>query len=352
MISISLCMVVCDAEEVLARCLDSVYAAMDEIIIVDIGSRDNSKRIAARYTDQVLDYAWADDFAAARNYAFARAKRDYILWLEADETLPPESLAALQRLKQELDPNVSLVTMPCRIACNRPRQAQPACPRERLIKNHAGFHWQGAVHETITPRGLVRFSDIMIEGQERKPEHIERNIRIFRQLLAKGGRPSAQQHYYHARELYCLELYAEAARAFEAFLALPEGRLEQRNDAHRLLSLCLEREGRTEKALSVLLFSLLEDAPQAEICCDIGRHLIESGSLRAAIFWYETAAKSKPDLQSGAVIDLDCYDFIPYLQLGLCHYLLGNFEQSRHYYQLAGAIHPEAALLHSRRFPL
>lgn len=44
MISISLCMIVRDEEEVLARCLDSVLPAVDEIVIVDTGSRDRTRR--------------------------------------------------------------------------------------------------------------------------------------------------------------------------------------------------------------------------------------------------------------------------------------------------------------------
>ena len=40
MISISLCMIVRDEEQTLGRCLDSVKAAADEIVIVDTGSKE------------------------------------------------------------------------------------------------------------------------------------------------------------------------------------------------------------------------------------------------------------------------------------------------------------------------
>ena len=52
MATISLCMIVKNEEQVLARCLDSVADLMDEIIIVDTGSTDRTKEVAARYTDQ------------------------------------------------------------------------------------------------------------------------------------------------------------------------------------------------------------------------------------------------------------------------------------------------------------
>ena len=84
MISISLCMIVKNEEEVLARCLDSLKGLMDEIIIVDTGSTDNTKEIARKYTDLVYDFSWCDDFAAARNFSFSKATKDYIYAPDAD----------------------------------------------------------------------------------------------------------------------------------------------------------------------------------------------------------------------------------------------------------------------------
>ena len=62
----SLCMIVRQEEKALARCLEGIADAVEEIVIVDTGSTDATKEIARRYTDKVLDFAWIDDFAAAR----------------------------------------------------------------------------------------------------------------------------------------------------------------------------------------------------------------------------------------------------------------------------------------------
>ena len=65
MITLSLCMIVKDEEQVLARCLDSVRDVFDEIVIVDTGSTDQTKQIAERYTQNIYDFNWNDDFSAA-----------------------------------------------------------------------------------------------------------------------------------------------------------------------------------------------------------------------------------------------------------------------------------------------
>src|SRR5690606_26056361 len=99
MISISLCMIVKNEESVIARCLDSVKDLVDEINIVDTGSTDNTKGIVQQYTNRVFDFNWIDNFAAARNFSFQQATKDYILWLDADDVLTIEEHEKFKSLK-------------------------------------------------------------------------------------------------------------------------------------------------------------------------------------------------------------------------------------------------------------
>ena len=78
MVTITLCMIVKNEEKVLKRCLESIRDLMDEIVIVDTGSTDRTKEIAAKYTDQIYDFEWVNDFSAARNFAFSRAATIFI----------------------------------------------------------------------------------------------------------------------------------------------------------------------------------------------------------------------------------------------------------------------------------
>lgn len=98
-------------EQVLARCLDSVADLMDEIIIVDTGSTDRTKEVAARYTDQIYDFTWIGDFSAARNFSFSKATMEYIYAPDADEVLDAENRARFLDLKNCLLPEIEIVQM-------------------------------------------------------------------------------------------------------------------------------------------------------------------------------------------------------------------------------------------------
>ncbi|QZY86249.1 tetratricopeptide repeat-containing glycosyltransferase family 2 protein [Exiguobacterium acetylicum] len=82
---ISLCMIVKNEENNLKRCLKSIAHLVDEIIIVDTGSEDDTKKVALQYTKNVFEFEWEKDFSSARNYAASFAKSKWILVMDGDE---------------------------------------------------------------------------------------------------------------------------------------------------------------------------------------------------------------------------------------------------------------------------
>ena len=95
---ISLCMITKNEENFLEQCLNSVKDLVNEIIIVDTGSTDNTKQIARKFTDKIYDFEWCDDFSAARNESLKYATKDWILILDADEVISKEDHVKIKEL--------------------------------------------------------------------------------------------------------------------------------------------------------------------------------------------------------------------------------------------------------------
>ena len=73
MAKIGLCLIARDEEQMLPGALESVFGAVDEIIVVDTGSRDRTREVATSAGALVVDHFWQDDFSAARNQALSHA---------------------------------------------------------------------------------------------------------------------------------------------------------------------------------------------------------------------------------------------------------------------------------------
>ncbi len=97
---ISLTMIVRNLEAHLPGCLESVADLVDEIVLVDAGSTDATKAVAAQFGGKVkiFDFPWCDDFAAARNESLRHATGDWALWLDANDRLDDINRQRLQKL--------------------------------------------------------------------------------------------------------------------------------------------------------------------------------------------------------------------------------------------------------------
>lgn len=117
MATISLCMIVKDEELTLERCLQCAKGFADEIVVVDTGSVDRTKEIAKKYADVVCDFQWCADFAAARNFSFSKATKDYCMWLDADDVVPESEQKKIVALKEKLEETkADVVMMPYDVA--------------------------------------------------------------------------------------------------------------------------------------------------------------------------------------------------------------------------------------------
>lgn len=143
-VKISLCMIVKDEENMLPRCLKSVQDLVDEIIVVDTGSTDRTVEIAQQFGAAIYHHPWMDDFADARNASLRHAQGDWVLVLDADETLMADCIPALQTAIE--NPNCLAITL---LREEIGAQQNPYSLVGRLFRRHPQIQFQRPFHETI-----------------------------------------------------------------------------------------------------------------------------------------------------------------------------------------------------------
>lgn len=184
---ISLCMIMRDEEEHLARCLGSVRDVVHEIVIVDTGSVDRSVEIARRFGATVLHEEWRGDFAAPRNTAIDAADGDWILVLDADEEVVGAH-ALRDLVAQEGVEGWSLREV--NFIGEERGIDSVVMSAFRLFRNRPEYRYQGALHEQVmgavsaAGRGDLRFAGVEIhhygylEPTSRAKNKSDRNMAI------------------------------------------------------------------------------------------------------------------------------------------------------------------------------
>ncbi len=139
---LSVCLIVKNEEAFLGRCLASVREVAHEIIVVDTGSTDRTVPIAREQGAQVHQIAWQDNFSAARNAALSHATGDWILSIDADEELRPETREALSKHLRDT------AAIAFRLPIIDAGQENHGCSYvPRLFRNAPGVAFTGCIHE-------------------------------------------------------------------------------------------------------------------------------------------------------------------------------------------------------------
>lgn len=351
MITISLCMIVRDEEQVIGRCLDSIKDLVDEMIIVDTGSVDGTKDIVKAYTDKVYDFQWMNDFSAARNYAYSMATMDYILWLDADDVLLKEDRMKFRVLKETLDPTVDVVMMKYNVGFDEHGNTTLSYYRERLSKREKQFKWHEPIHEYLETSGVIINSDVAVTHRKEGAADPDRNLRIYADLLSRGTSLSPRGLYYYARELYYHGHYAAAIDYFNRFLNTEQGWVEDNISACYHLSICYYHQNDRPNMLKSLLKSFHYDLPRAEICCQMGFYYMDAGEYNKAIQWYKLATQLQEPANSWGFILHDYWGFIPNIQLCLCYYEIGDISEAIRHNMKASEFKPnDPAVLHNNEY--
>ncbi len=300
---ISLAMIVRDEAGRLARCLESARPAVDEVVVVDTGSSDGTPAVARAHGALVVEWAWRDDFAAARNESLRHARGDWVLVLDADERLAPAAPARIR----DLTADTPLDGYDCRLVSALPAGEPAAAITHwycRLFRRRPGVRFEGRIHEQVAPSiraagGRIGRADITIlhEGYaQASAAKLERNLRLLHlelderpddaftllnlgiALAAAGDRPAAAAALERAIASRVKPLPPDLAAV--AWMRLAESRLVA---------------GDWAAAAEAAERALLSQPDLALGRYALGRALFEQGALEAAGLLFDELADAPPD---------------------------------------------------------
>ncbi|MBO5910231.1 MAG: glycosyltransferase family 2 protein, partial [Clostridia bacterium] len=326
---ISVCMIVKNEQEVLARCLDCVSQFADEIVVVDTGSNDKTKEIANKFTDKVFDFEWCDDFSKARNYAFSLATCDYVMWLDADDVLEYGEIEKINQLKL----NMVADTYMLKYATSFDENGRPSFTfeRERILKRDGRAMWHGFVHEAIVPFGKVEHLDITIQHRKIASCYTKRNLDLFRKALKRGVKFNAREQYYYARELFYWGYYKKCKKELNKFFKMPYKFLPNTVDGILIMSKCCEKLNDLNNAKK-WLYEGINIVPNAEIICELARIYKQEDNIKSAIYFYESALNVDKSIFQGVFIREEYYYLIPLLELVALYYEICNKYKAKNYH--------------------
>ena len=300
MATISVCMIVKNEESVLARCLDSLEGLYEELIIVDTGSTDKTREIAASYTDRVYDFEWTGNFSDARNFSFSKASCEYIYAADADEVVDEENRLKFRMLKEALIPEVEIVQMyygnqlSQNSIYNYDRELRP-----KLYKRLREFVWQEPIHEAVRLEPIVFDSEVCITHLP-QGEHGSRDLAAFERMVERGEELSPRLLDIYLRELYMTGEAANLEKARPYLEKLCDG-LEPTEDLFRQTVTLLFRDAvRRDRAGDILKYALkgVVAGGSSELCLELGDYFRQKGDLPEAILWYHNAKEETESLMS------------------------------------------------------
>ncbi|UYZ21609.1 TPR domain-containing glycosyltransferase [Mesobacillus jeotgali] len=220
---ISLCMIVKNEEKVLNRCLSSVANLIDEMIIIDTGSTDNTKKIALQYTNNVYSFKWSNDFSAARNYASEKASGEWILVLDADEYIDEENFKDF--IRELHNDNGLFDTYTAKILNFTGFYGESLVQNyhSRIYKNNRDIVYYRHIHEQLKSAkdeqlktrnsNLLIFHSGYLKDTVKKKNKNERNRHLLEKELNTGSQ-QAFDYFNFGNEYFSIGEYEKALKSY------------------------------------------------------------------------------------------------------------------------------------------
>ncbi|MFW5980295.1 MAG: glycosyltransferase [Halanaerobiales bacterium] len=341
--SISLCMIVKDEEKNIKRCLESVYKYLDEIIIVDTGSSDNTIRIAKEYGAKILEEKWDDDFSKARNKSLEYATGEWILYLDADEYLPLKTAEGLRELVK--DNTITAWIFSIISPINESGDVNKHI-NIRLFRNKKEYYFKGKIHEQIkasilknNPEESIVNSNLEIYHTgyridlPNRREKTLRNIRILKKELSAKENDSFL-NFNLAKSYYVLGMYQLSQKYYQKALDNIKQGCEFTPALYRNYAACLLASGEYNQALKLLKKGILDYQDYPDLYFLFGQIFWELGIIKEAKKYFNYCIQFK-EINYQYTTTEGVNDFLAWENLGEVCLLENNYQQALKYFENA-----------------
>ena len=348
---LSVCIITKNEEENIQKCLECLKPYGLPVVVVDTGSTDKTKEVVRAYTDSLYDFAWCDDFAAAKNYAVSKAGTPYVMVLDSDEFVEQLDVSELQK---------QLLAHPGEVGRIRrrnlfTRDGEKKENREWINRIFAKeeFSYQGRIHEQVTERNGREYetykTSVVISHcgydltPEKRKEKAKRNeTLLLAELERLEGAPEGSSEeaqipyilYQLGKSCYMAKEYETACVWFEKGLSYDlNPALEYVIDMVETYGYALLNSGQAETAL---LFESIYDefAKSADFHFLMGLIYMNNERFEDAAAEFMRATGYKESRSVGA------NSYLAYYNIGVIRECLGQTDEAISYYKKCAGYAP------------
>lgn len=205
-IRISACYIVKNEAKNLAKSIKSLKNQVNEIVVVDTGSTDNTIVVARKLGAKVYSFPWQDDFSKARNFALSKAKGEWLVLLDADEYFTAKTAGNIRQVIRQVQQVDGLLVQLVNFDVDKAK-VQNYFNALRIVRKQAGLHYEGMIHEELKLSGdnsmkLAQVPANMLEiyhtgyATSVSKQKIKRNLQMLQQAVANGQSEESLARYF------------------------------------------------------------------------------------------------------------------------------------------------------------
>ncbi len=351
--NISLCMIVRNEERVIGDCLSSAKPYFSQIVVVDTGSSDRTKEIAGDHGAEVHELVWPESFSEARNESLKHAEGDWVMWIDADDTLPPETGEAILDAAIHAPSQIHAFVVPVQFV-DEGENSGTRVDHVKLFRNRKGIHFEGHIHEQNLPSiraaggEVARINAVVLHsGYDTSEEGQKKKAIRDRKLLAKdyAERPRHPFVLFNiGMTRHYSGMHREAVGWLERCIRNSTDSESHVSKAFVLLANSLRALGRNPEAETTLRNGIKAHPNDPELRFTLAHHLSASGNGREAVQWYESVLTIDTKGQFSS-LDIGILGFKTYHNMASLLLELDGYEAAKPYWIKAIASAPDQLAL-------